>query len=122
LIDGHGLAHPYSFGLACHIGIIKKVPTIGVAKNILFGKVGKYEWNIAKIENEHEIIGLPLLKNVGERPLYISVGNRVNLDDALEIVKHCLSVNYRMPIPIMIAHKFANKKKHNIVKREKNEA
>ncbi|MCK4243424.1 endonuclease V [Candidatus Bathyarchaeota archaeon] len=119
LIDGHGVAHPYRYGLACHIGVIKKVPTIGVAKNKLFGEVSKFERNTAKIKDNSEVIGLALLKSTCRRPLYISVGNMVSLDKALEIVKHCISNNYRTAIPIMIAHKLANRKKHNLVKRIK---
>lgn len=37
ICDGHGVAHPRRFGLACHVGILTGLPSIGVAKNVLVG-------------------------------------------------------------------------------------
>jgi deoxyribonuclease V len=86
LIDGQGRIHPRRFGIACHLGVCLDVPTIGVAKSLLVGKVeenGKDESPII-LEGEKVGVRLTMPKN---RPLYISVGHRVSLPTAVEIVR-----------------------------------
>lgn len=111
LIDGQGVAHPYGFGLASHVGVITKVPTIGVAKSRLFGKVIKRKPYSALISKGNEVVGVALTTKAGRRPIYVSVGHMVSLNRAVEIVKHCIKNGYQTAKPIIMAHKLANEEK-----------
>ena len=104
LIDAHGLAHPYRCGLASYIGVIKKIPTIGVAKNRLCGRVGEYFNDIAPILENGETIGVEMVTKPREKPVYVSIGNMICLNSAIVVVRYCTK-NHRIPEPIRIAHK-----------------
>ena len=104
LIDAHGLAHPYRCGLANYVGVIKRIPTIGVAKSRLCGDVGEHIDDIALLVEHGETIGVELITKHGERPVYVSVGNMISLSKAIEVVRHCTK-NHRIPEPLRVAHK-----------------
>jgi len=110
LIDAHGLAHPYRCGLASYVGVIKRIPTIGVAKSRLCGDVGEHIDDVAPLVENGETIGVELITKHGERPVYVSVGNMVSLSRSIEVVRHCTK-NYRIPEPLRIAHEKATKEK-----------
>jgi len=109
LVDGQGIAHPYRLGFASHLGLLLDKPTIGVAKSLLCGKVGTFNqdgW--APIVDKDEVIGAAVAKD-GKKPIYVSVGHKISLERAIDIVKHC-TPRYRIPEPIRAAHKIANEK------------
>lgn len=109
LVDGQGIAHPRRFGLACHVGILSRLPTIGVAKNQL---VGKFEepppqrgaWS--PLELEGQLVGAVLRTRTGVKPLFVSPGHLITLHEAVEIVLHC-STRYRIPEPLRMADQAA---------------
>jgi deoxyribonuclease V len=115
LVDGHGFAHPYHCGFACHLGLILRQPTIGVAKSRLTGEVkptiSKVEADV--IECDQKIIGAAVTTKNGCKPVYISIGHMVSLDTAVKIVKHCTK-NNRIPEPILAAHRIATSEKRKI--------
>lgn len=115
LIDGHGFAHPYHCGFACHLGLILKQPTIGVAKSRLIGEVktaiSKVEADL--IECDRKIIGAAVTTKDGCKPVYVSIGHMVSLETAVKIVKHCTK-NNRIPEPILAAHRIATSEKRKI--------
>ncbi|UCG36321.1 MAG: endonuclease V [Candidatus Bathyarchaeota archaeon] len=114
LVDGQGVMHPYRLGFASHVGLALGVPTIGVAKSPLVGRVGEFnESGWAPITYQNEVVGAALKPKIGVRPLYVSVGHLVSLERAIEIVKHC-TPNHRVPKPIRLAHNMAAKKKRAI--------
>jgi deoxyribonuclease V len=114
LVDGQGIAHPYRLGFATHLGLAIKKPTIGVAKSLLCGKVEPAsgpEW--AAIINRGEVIGAKVVTKLGTKPIYVSIGHRVSLKTAINIVKSCART-YRIPEPIRRAHTSANEEKRKI--------
>ena len=111
IIDGHGIAHPYGFGFATHLGLLIGCPTIGVAKGLLCGKVnaiGEQTW--APIMYRGRIVGAEVITKAGTKPIYVSIGNRISLKRALEIVGACTRT-YRIPEPTRRAHIIATEEK-----------
>ena len=110
LVDAHGVAHPRRFGLACFVGLALDRPTIGVAKSILYGSV---DGNRVLDEGGRQIAERVPLPD-SKKTIYVSVGHKVSLKDAVEIVKHCLKT--RGPVPISLAHEQVTKRKWEIKK------
>ena len=109
LVDGQGLAHPRGLGLACHLGLVLDVPTIGVAKSLLVGTAepGPAAGDAAPILWKGARIGMALRTRRGALPLFVSVGHRVSLDTAVGIVRTACD-GRRLPVPIRAAHEAAN--------------
>jgi len=110
LVDAQGIAHPYRLGFASHLGLLLDKPTIGVAKSLLCGQVepvNQEGW--APITDKGEIIGAAVAKK-GEKPIYVSIGHKVSLERAIDIVMHC-TLRHRVPEPIRVAHAVANEEK-----------
>jgi deoxyribonuclease V len=110
LVDAHGLAHPRKFGLACLVGVALNRPTIGVAKSLLYGWVQGRE---VVDRDGYPIAQLVQLPQSG-KTIYVSVGHKVSLRDAVEIVKHCLTP--RGPAPINFAHDEVSKQRWRLKK------
>lgn len=99
LCDGQGMAHPRRFGLACHLGVWLDRPTVGVAKTRLIGthdRVGERRGDWQPLYDEDEVIGAVLRTRSGVKPLYVSVGHRVSLPTAIDLVLRC-APRYRLP-------------------------
>jgi len=105
LVDGHGLAHPRRFGLACFVGLVLDQPTIGVAKSLLYGSLS----GDAVRDEEGQLIAEVVTLPRSNRAIYVSVGHRISLEDAVRTVKNCLGP--RGPIPISLAHDEVSKRK-----------
>lgn len=106
IADGQGLAHPRRFGLACHLGVLTGLPAIGCAKSVLVGRytepseaVGSWTF----LKHRDEPVGAALRTRRGVKPLYVSVGHKVDLESAIGRVLTCCS-GYRMPEPTRLAH------------------
>lgn len=110
LCDGQGIAHPRRFGIACHLGVLTGLPTIGVAKTRLIGKYTdppqqRGQWTAL---NDHgETIGAVLRTRIHVKPLYISVGHKTTLPTAIDCVMACTQ-RYRLPETTRWAHRLAS--------------
>jgi deoxyribonuclease V len=112
LCDGQGLAHPRRFGIACHLGVLTQIPTIGVAKSRLIGEhdpVPNRKGATVKLWHKGECIGVVLRTRENVKPVYVSVGHRVSLDSATEWVMRCVT-KYRLPETTRQAHRLASAK------------
>jgi deoxyribonuclease V len=106
LIDGQGIAHPRRFGLASHVGLLLDLPTIGCAKSILCGQhepAGEKAGSHAELFDNGELIGAALRTKSGVKPIYVSVGHKIDLASALQWVMKCCR-GYRLPEPTRLAH------------------
>ena len=102
LVDGQGRAHPRRFGLACHLGVLADLPTIGVAKSRLIGthdEPGEARGARSPLLDKGEMIGVVLRTRARVRPLFVSVGHRIGLETAVELVL-AAAPRYRLPEPI----------------------
>jgi deoxyribonuclease V len=97
--DGHGLAHPRRFGLACHLGVLTGIPTFGVAKTVFIGEFAppatrRGSWSPLIVDTD--VVGAALRTRSGVKPVFVSVGHRISLDTARE---HTLTLctQYRLP-------------------------
>ena len=99
LCDGQGLAHPRRFGLACHLGVLTGIATIGVAKTRFIGEhseVGFDRGSWQPLLDGPETIGAALRTQAGVKPVYVSIGHKVSLLQAIEYVLRC-TPKYRLP-------------------------
>ncbi|WBB64870.1 deoxyribonuclease V [Micromonospora sp. WMMD812] len=97
--DGHGLAHPRRFGLACHLGVVTGLPAIGVGKTPLVGDwtapaAHRGAWS--PLRDGGEVVGRVLRTRDGVKPVFVSVGHRMSLDNAAGQVL-ALTPRYRLP-------------------------
>ena len=111
IFDGNGIAHPRRFGIASHIGLLLDRPAIGCAKTRLVGQFEEPGFEKAKytyLKDHGETIGAVLRSRSGVKPIYVSIGHRMNLTDSIRIILQCCR-RYRLPEPIRRADQLARK-------------
>ncbi|MDC0831836.1 endonuclease V [Leptolyngbya valderiana BDU 20041] len=109
LCDGQGIAHPRRFGLACHLGVLTDIPTIGVAKSRLVGTydpVPSERGNWVSLYHQGEEIGVVLRTRSNVNPVFVSVGHRISLKGAIDYTLQC-TPRYRLPETTRLADKLS---------------
>jgi deoxyribonuclease V len=103
MVDGQGIAHPRGLGIASHVGVILDVPSIGVAKERLYGKYNEppdSEGSWTPLINPHKgnTIGAVVRTKKGTKPVFVSIGHKIDLRTAVRITRECTR-GYRIPEP-----------------------
>jgi deoxyribonuclease V len=107
LVDGQGVAHPRGLGIASHLGVHLDIPSVGVAKTLLYGKpdreLDEQAGSAVKLIGKSGQVGWVLRSKNKVQPLYVSPGHKVSMEGALEFVRSMLGKN-RLPEPLGQAH------------------
>jgi deoxyribonuclease V len=110
MLDGHGYSHPRRMGYACHVGLCLEVPTLGCAKSRLVGEAkepGLKAGCLAPLTDRGEVIGSVVRTKTGVKPVFVSVGHRIDLPSAVRLVLGSCR-GYRVPEPTRQAHLLVN--------------
>lgn len=111
ILDAQGLAHPRRMGLASHVGLFVDVPTIGCAKSRLVGgheEPGMEKGSATDLVHRGEVVGKVVRTRERVSPVYVSVGNGIDLASSVEMVLACCT-KYRLPETTRHAHNAANR-------------
>ena len=109
LCDGQGMAHQRRMGLACHVGLLVDCPVIGCAKSVLcgtFDEPSPLRGATSPMMDSDEVIGAAVRTRDRVKPVYVSVGNRIDLATAVRVVLMC-AAKYRIPEPLRLAHRLS---------------
>ena len=111
ILDAQGLAHPRRMGLATHLVLFLDVPTVGCAKSRLVGSYeepGIEKGSATDLVHRGEVVGKVLRTRERVSPVYVSVGNGIDLRSSVELVLAC-TTRYRLPESTRQAHNAANR-------------
>lgn len=110
--DAHGLIHPRRLGLASHASFFAGVPTIGVAKTPFIGTfnpVGFSRGDYSLVVDSSEVIGAAVRSMVNAKPIFVSVGNWVLLEEAVNLTMRMVTDRSRLPLPTFLADQASRK-------------
>ncbi|AZQ63202.1 endonuclease V [Flammeovirga pectinis] len=111
IVDGHGLAHPRKFGIACWLGLQIDTPTIGCAKKPLvpyLDNLGGAKGSLSPMLLDDEVVGVALRSNKNVKPIFISPGHLISLDSTIYLIKK-FHGEYRIFEPIRRADQAVRK-------------
>src|SRR5690606_29820891 len=110
IFDGHGIAHPRRFGIACHGGLIFDIPSVGCGKSILVGShgpLGEERGSTAELVYQGEVVGMAVRTRTGVSPVYVSPGHLIDLPTAVALVLR-MTTRYREPETTRRSHRLVN--------------
>lgn len=109
MLDAHGLAHPRRFGLACHLGVLLDLPALGVAKKRFVGtydEPGLEKGARSVLMHHDEVIGTVLRTRTRVKPVFVSVGHRITLEEATALTEQA-ATRTKLPEPNRLAHRLS---------------
>jgi len=110
MVDGNGILHPRHAGIASHLGVLLDIPTIGITKSLLCGEVDLKDMEPGEVRYVllgGERVGAALKTAPRAGPIYVSPGNKIDLDTAVGVTRALSS--HRVPEPIRMAHELGHK-------------
>lgn len=116
IVDGHGIAHPRRFGVACWLGVQTNLPVIGCAKRSLLpyqGILADKRGSCLSVFLQQEIVGKVLRTQDNVKPVFVSIGNKININTAINIILE-LSSKYRICEPLRRADQIARAYAKNV--------
>ena len=109
VFDGNGYLHPRNMGIATHAGILLKKPSIGIAKtyykveNVDFTMPENEVFAYENIMVKGVVYGRAVRTQKNVKPIFLSVGNKIRLEEAMEIVRHMVTKESHIPLPTRLA-------------------
>lgn len=113
MCDAHGVAHPRRFGLASHLGVLCELPTLGCAKSVLVGRFAMpapRRGARTALREGRVRIGTVLRTRTDVKPIFVSVGHRIDLGTAERVALACATA-YRMPEPTRLADRLVSRQR-----------
>lgn len=111
MLDGHGIMHPRGMGVATHFGLEAGIPTLGCAKKRLVGEYvepAREKNSVSPLFYQGELRGYVYRSRALVKPVFVSPGNGMSIDDALNFVR-LSGGRFRLPEPTRLAHQAANR-------------
>src|SRR5690606_6401800 len=104
LVDGHGLAHPRRFGVACWLGLATGLRTVGCAKQALIRSrcPAPGARQAAPVVAEGRVLGYTVRRHARIKPVYASPGHGCSPEQARDLVL-ALPGAHRVPDPLRAA-------------------
>jgi deoxyribonuclease V len=109
MFDGMGRIHPRRMGIAAHMGLWLRMPTMGCGKTPFVGQhelLAPEQGSLSVLTHRREVIGSVVRTRANVQPVYISAGHLMTHDDAVKLALRC-TTRYRLPEPIRAAHRAA---------------
>jgi len=116
MCDGQGLAHPRRFGIACHVGVLVDLPAVGCGKSRLVGEHREpalRRGSRTRLTHRGETIGSVLRTREGVKPIYVSIGHRIDQASAERLTLAC-AIGYRLPEPTRLADRLVARAKREL--------
>lgn len=111
MFDGNGILHARRMGIASHFGVLTGAVTMGCAKKKLAGKYaepGYLKGEYTPVTDQGEVIGYAVRTKDNIKPVFISPGHQMSLEDSLSLELQCTR-KHRLPEPTRHAHEYVNR-------------
>lgn len=109
VFDGNGYLHPRHMGLATHAGILLNKPSIGIAKsyfkvvNVDYSEPDNEDFAYQNIMINNEVYGRVVRTHKDVKPIFLSIGNKIDIDTATNIIMRLVTKDSHIPIPTRYA-------------------